>query len=103
MRLRSSQLVFLLLLACSAQVREEHVLRGTVDSISGRTLAAAQPREIASPAIKQHRRLSLLLAQAETPLRLDSASRAFHRTPRAMRRPALDSASIASHTSLLRA
>jgi hypothetical protein len=100
MRLRSSQFVFLLLLACSVQIREEHALRLVSSAISGPALSAAHLREVAA-----HRgpALALTIDRALQPFALPAAQVAVVSAARPMPQPAAASAAIASHTGLLRA
>ncbi len=102
MRLRSSQFVFLLLIACSVQIREEQASRWVEQAISGDSGRAFTLHEASSQAGRSR-------ASAGDPARPPSllgllpAALAAQRAPWTMRRPASDSTSVAVHTGLLRA
>ncbi len=102
MRLRSSQFVFLLLIACSVQIREEHALRWAEQAISGASVRALTVYEVFNQA-GVSRRSAGQPAVPVASLGLPPAALAAKREPWTMRRPASDSASIAAHTGLLRA
>ena len=103
MRLRSSKFVFLLLLVCSVQTREEFALHLTASSVSGRAGTEAQHREAGSADLRRSLPASLPVVPSARQTRLSAASRAAHRTPWAMRRPALASVAVSSFTGFLRA
>ncbi len=101
MRLRSSQFVVLLLIACSVQIREERALRWMEQAVSRSSVLALVPRSVT--AIAGNAALSAgRTAFFRTPLQLVSAALAARREPWDMRPPASDSTSVAAHTSLLR-
>jgi hypothetical protein len=103
MRLRSSQFVFLLLLVCSVQIREEYASQLMAGAVSGRTALAAQHSDASSTPAEPIDRLNLHLARPDQALRLDASARAAHRVAWTVRRPILDSASVISFTGFLRA
>jgi len=103
MRLRSSQFVFLMLLICSVQVREECSWHLADGAVTNRTAAAAaQHRATASPSARRMTRLCVELERLTPSMRLDSAAREAHQTPWTMAQPAQESASVVSFTSYLR-
>lgn len=102
MRLRSSHLVFLMLLVCSVQIRQEYALQLLTDAISGRTSTPSHTREVAAKSAKP--------SLARTSQRRDQlsatlppAARAAHRATWTMIHPAAASTAVASFTGLLRA
>ena len=103
MRLRSSQFVFLLLLVCSVQSREDYALRLVAGVVSGRSSHDLQSREI--DAVSAQRSLTASLPGDLPPFetRLDAASLAAESTPWTMPHPALGSAAVSSFTSFRRA
>ena len=103
MRLRSSQFVFLMLLVCSVQIRQEYALQLMADAIAGRTNAASQQRETPSKAVKASGHSALPEGDPQEALRLAPAAQAAHRVSWTMRRPASDSTAVVSFTGLLRA
>ncbi len=103
MRLRSSKFVFLLLLVCSVQTREEFALHLIGSSVAKRAGTEAQHREAGSADLRRSLPASPPVDASTPETRLDAASRAAHRTPWSMRRPALASAAISSFTGFLRA
>ncbi len=103
MRLRSSQFVFLLLLVCSVQLREEYASNLMAGAIAGRSTVTAQHREAASTAAEPSRRLNLHLVRPAQMVRLSPAAAAAHGIVWSMARPALAAAATFSHTSFLRA
>jgi hypothetical protein len=103
MRLRSSQFVFLLLLVCSVQIREEYASNLMADVIAGRATLAAQHREAVSATAGRSLRLNLHLARPAQAIRLSPAAVATRRVAWCMTRPALSTAATFSHTSFLRA
>ena len=102
MRLRSSQFVFFLLIACSVQIREEHALRWVEQAISGDFSRAFTLSETSAPAGPPSS-LAGHPARRLATLGLLPAALAARRAPWAMRRPASDFTSVALHTGLLRA
>jgi hypothetical protein len=97
MRLHSSQFVFLLLLACSLQVREDRALR----MMATQTRAAVQLGEaaLANAGVSQRRageRVAITTG-------LDARELSTERTVWTMPHPAAASASVNSFTGMLRA
>jgi hypothetical protein len=103
MRLRSSQFVFLMLLICSVQVREEYAWHLRDGAVSSRASSPAQQREAAARSARQLNRLCLELERLSPAMSLSAAAMEAHRTVWTMPRPARESAAIVSHTSFLRA
>jgi hypothetical protein len=95
MRLRSSQFVFLILLACTVQVHQDHALR----LMSSQTLAAVQQREAGAA-----KSLSATLPIDRPAVRsiLGAHAVGVERTPWLMPHPASASAAVAVFTGLLR-
>ncbi len=100
MRLRSSQFVLLLLIACSVQIREECALRWVEQTVFGGSVRALVSREVKTQAghfdslsKPRHR-----LASFDLP----PAAVAAQRVPWVMRRPASDFTAVAIYTGLLR-
>ena len=102
MRLRSSQFVFLLLIACSVQIRQEHALRWVEQAISGGSTRTFVPRESAADATRCKSSAEQSVYRL-APLDLLPAALAARREPWTMRHPASDSASVATCTGLFRA
>ncbi len=102
MRLRSSQFVFLMLLICSVQVREEYVWNLREGSVSSRAAATSQ-REASSESSRERNRLCVELERLNPAMGLSAAAQDVHRTVWTMANPARESAAIVSHTSFLRA
>lgn len=103
MRLRSSQFVLFLLIACSVQIREEHALRWVEQqAVVGGTVRAFRPRE-ASVQAGQPRSSADRPTLRHAPLDLLPAALAARRVPSAMRGPAAEYTTVAVHTGLLRA
>ena len=99
MRLRSTQFVFLMLVLCSVQIRQEYALQLMADVIAGHCEAPAQERKTATQVAKPtHAPLA-----ARPSLSLAPQSIAAERTAWTMPHPASASAAISSHTGLLRA
>ncbi len=103
MRLRSSQFVFLMLLICSVQVREECAWHLRDGAISSRAASASQQRDAASTTARQLSLLHLQLERLTPAISLSSEAIELHRTVWTMRTPAQGSTAIASHTSFVRA
>ena len=103
MRLRSSQFVFLLLIACSVHIRDEHAQRWVEQAISGDSTRTFAQREAAANAVWPNSPAGLPNDRLIAPLGLLPATLAARREPWAMRRPAADSTAIALYTGLLRA
>lgn len=103
MRLRSTQFVFLLLLVCSVQHREQCALHLLSSDISGQ--AANEPQRSTIAAAAAARPTPAL--QGRDPytreIRLDAASLAAHSTVWTVRRPARESAAVSSFTGFRRA
>lgn len=100
MRLRSSQIVFLLLIACSVQIREERALRWVEHAVSGNSVCSFALRETASQAAQPE---SPAGAGLLVPLGLAPADLSAQREPWTMRHPASDSTSVVACTGLFRA
>jgi len=103
MRLRSSHLVFMVLLLCSVQLRDDFTLQLVNEGISRRPNGASQRKNAAATPVQQivphaGNTSHLILAT-----RLDSAKWTAHRAVWTMRRPASAATAISHHTSLLRA
>ncbi len=103
MRLRSSQFVFLMLLVCSVQIREEYALNLMAGVVSGRAAGGSQLREVTSISAKSDELLNASTESAARPTQLDSSALAAHRIPWSMRSPALEASELASFTGFLRA
>jgi hypothetical protein len=103
MRLRSSQFVFLLLLVCSVQIREEYASQLMADAIAGRTTLASQRNEASTAPAEPIDRLNLHRARPAQTLRLDPSALAAHRVAWTVRRPLRESAAVVSFTGFLRA
>jgi hypothetical protein len=102
MRLRSSQLVFLMLLVCSVQIRQEYALQLMADAISGRSVNTAQQNETRTASAAPRNKAVPHGSPLES-LILPADAVASTRTPWAMPHPASASTAVASHTSLIRA
>jgi hypothetical protein len=103
MRLRSTQFVFLMLVLCSVQIRQEYALQLMADAFAGHSHAPAQERKAAAKAAELTRVLTALALPAHPTLSLAPQSIAAERTPWTMSHPASASTAVASHTSLIRA
>jgi len=102
MRLRSSQFVFLLLLVCSVQTREEYALHLVTDAAAIRSRSLQQQRQTDSAGERHRSPTSSDLELPAPQTRLDPSSLAATTTPWSMRRPALQSAAVSSFTGFLR-
>ncbi len=102
MRLRSSHIVLLMLLACSVQIRQVYAVQLIADAISGRSVTASQSREVAAKSAKQYHPLASR-QHDKTSAALTQAARAAHRAIWTMPYPASASTAVASFTGLLRA
>jgi hypothetical protein len=102
MRLRSSQFVFLLLLACCVQVGDDCASQILSAAVYGQTPASTVRREAPASFVSGRQPGDTRAASSNT-LALDSAALASHRTAWTVRRPALDSAAVSSFTGFLRA
>ena len=102
MRLRSSRFVFLLLLVCSVQGREEYALRLVADAVSGHTCHQQGRRDLDRPIAPRICPASLEPHSRALHTRLDAASLTAHTTPWSMRRPALEAAAVSSFTGFVR-
>jgi hypothetical protein len=103
MRRRSSHLVFVVLLLCSVQLRDNFTLQLVNGEVTRRANGGSQRHGIAAlptSEVVAHTGSSTHLTM---PTRLDSAGWTAHRTVWAMRRPASAAAAVSNHTSLLRA
>ena len=102
MRLRSSQFVFLLLLACCVQVGDARASQILSAAIHGQNTATSAVREASAILASSHPLRRNRSAEADT-LELDSASLAVRRTAWTVRPPALESSAVISFTGFLRA
>jgi hypothetical protein len=103
MRRRSSHIVFVMLLLCSVQLRDNFTLQLANGESVRRSSGTSQRRGIAAlptSEVVAHTGSSTRLI---VPTRLDSAGWTAHRTVWTMRRPASAAAAVSNHTSLLRA
>ena len=99
MRVRSPQIVFLLLLLCSVQLRQDYAVQLGTRAVAGKAQVRSTAASSAPPvAIYAAEPVALQVA-----LRLTPASLAVHRTAWTMAAPALDAAALASYTGFLRA
>ena len=101
MRLRSSQFVFLLLIACSVQIQEEHALGWMQQTVAGSSTRNAIPRDAmasAAPSAFHSAKPVVRRALCDLP----PATLALRRKPWTMTPPAMDSAAVLVHTGLLR-
>jgi hypothetical protein len=103
MRRRSSHLVFLVLLACSIQLRDDFTLQLVNGEVIRRSSSASQRHGIAALPSSEVTAHTGITDRLTMPTRLDSAGWTAHRTVWTMRRPASAAAAVSNHTSLLRA
>ena len=103
MRLRSSQFVFLLLLVCSVQIREEYASQLMADAVAGRATFASQRNEASTAPAEPIDRLNLHRSRPAQTLSLAPAARAAHRVAWTVRRALRESAAVVSFTGFLRA
>ena len=103
MRLRSTQFVFLMLVLCSVQIRQEYALQLMADAIAGHSQTPAHERKTAAKVTELTHALTALAIPAHPSLSLAPQSIAAERTPWTMPHPASASAAISSYTGLLRA
>jgi hypothetical protein len=103
MRLRSSQFVFLLLLACSVNLGDDCVAHLLAGSVASPILGTSELREFSAPAPSQRKAATASNLRQVPATSLDPAARAAHRVVWSMRRPASHSAAIISYTGFLRA
>ena len=102
MRLRSSQFVFLLLIACSVQIREERALRWIEQAISGGSTRTFVQREAAADEVRPNSSAEQVASRL-APLGLLPSALAVRREPWAMPHPASASAAVVACTGLFRA
>jgi hypothetical protein len=103
MRRRSSHLVFVVLLLCSVQLRDNFTLQLVNGEVVRRSNGASQRHggtAIPTGEVVTHTGSAALLVM---PTRLDSAGWTAHRTVWSMRLPASAAAAVSNHTGLLRA
>ena len=103
MRLRSSHLVFMVLLLCSVQLRDDFTLQLVNEGISRRPNGASQRNGAATAPVRHIVTHTGSTSHLVLPIRLDSARWTAHRTVWTMRRPASAATAVSHHTSLLRA
>ncbi len=103
MRLRSSQFVFLLLLVCSVRLGEEYATQFLAGAMYGLSSGVSATREAGATSAEIRTLVQPRPAPPAETLRLNSAARAAHRFAWTVRRPARESAAVASFTGLLRA
>jgi len=103
MRLRSSQFVFLLLLVCSMQIREEYASQLMADAIADRATLVSQRNDASTAPAEPVDRLNLHRSRRAETISLDPSARAAHRVAWAVRRPLRESAAVVSFTGFLRA
>jgi hypothetical protein len=102
MRLRSSQFVFLMLLICSVQVREDYAWHLREGVASSRSAIVSQQRDAVAKCASKLNRLCLELERLTPSMRLSASAFRLHRTAWTMTSPELVSSEIANHTGLLR-
>ena len=103
MRLRSTQFVFLMLVLCSVQIRQEYALQLMADAIAGRCEAPAHERKASAKVAELSHALTALAIPAHPSQSLAPRSIAAERIAWTMPHPASASTAVASHTSLIRA
>ena len=103
MRLRSSQFVFLMLLICSLQIREEYASQLIGGAVAGRTRIGAQKSEASSADDEVTLGRTLRAPHHPYATKLAPADTAAHSIPGPMAAPAFASTAIVSHTSFRRA
>ncbi|CAN5479807.1 hypothetical protein BH10ACI4_BH10ACI4_17670 [soil metagenome] len=103
MRLRSTHLVFMVLLLCSVQLRDDFTLQLVNDGIARRPNGASQRNGGTALPVREIVTRDGSTSHIIVPTRLDSAGWTAHRTVWTMRRPARAAASVSNHTSMLRA
>ncbi len=102
MRLRSTQFVFLLLLACSVQMQGVCAAQLLAEAVGVRTAAQNTRRETA-PAIAPAYRSTPRLERPVASNGLNAAATAAHRVAWGVRGPARESSAVISFTGFLRA
>jgi hypothetical protein len=103
MRRRSSHLVFLVLLACSVQLRDDLTLQLANGQVYRRSSSASQRHGMTALPANQTVAQGGNTSHLAVPTSLDPASWTAHRTVWTMRRPARAATAVNNHTSLLRA
>jgi hypothetical protein len=103
MRLRSSQFVFLLLLACSVNLGEECAMHLLASSVASPILGTANLRESSAQAPSHTSTVAPSAVRLLPATALDPAARAAQTIPWTMPHPASASAAIISYTGFLRA
>jgi hypothetical protein len=101
MRLRSSQFVFLLLLVCSLQIREDYASQLLAQAVAGES--SVSPAMQASAPGERSTLPSADRIRPATTIHLTASSLAAHRTVWTVRRPASHAAAVVSFTGFLRA
>ena len=102
MRLRSSQFVFLMLLLCSVQIRQEYALQLITDAISGHSDAPAPQREVIRNPGQAFLPSASVVSDRQGSLGLPPQAIAAESVNWAMPHPAFASAAVSSYTGLLR-
>ena len=102
MRLRSSQFVFLMLLLCSVQIRQEYALQLITDAISGHSDASAPQREVIRNPGRAFLPSAASASDRQASLSLSPQAIAAERTAWTMPHPASASAAVSRYTGLLR-
>jgi hypothetical protein len=103
MRLRSSHFVFVVVLLCSVQLKDDFTLQLVNGEISRRSNGASQRRGITALPAGEAVALGGSTGHIAVPTRLDSAGWTAYRVVWTMRRPAHAATAVSNHTSLLRA
>jgi hypothetical protein len=103
MRLRPSHFVFVVVLLCSVQVRENLTFQIVKGEVSRRSNSASQRHGITALPASEAGPHGDSTSHLIVPTRLNSAGQTAHRIAWTMRRPASAAAAISNHTSLLRA
>jgi hypothetical protein len=103
MRRRSSHLVFVVLLLCSVQLRDNFTLQLVNGEVVRRSNGTSQRHGVAALPAGEAVSHTGSTDRLTIPTRLDSAGWTAHRTVWTMRLPASAAAAVSNHTSLLRA
>jgi hypothetical protein len=103
MRLRSSHLVFLVLLLCSVQLREDFTLQFVEGAIAGRSGTSAQRHDTASAAQRHLVPHPAFHPRIQVVTTLDAAARTAHQAAWPVPQPARAAAEVTTRTSLRRA
>jgi hypothetical protein len=103
MRLRSSHFVFVVVLLCSVQIRDNFTLQLVNGEVSRRSNGASQRHGIAALPTSEAGPHTGSTSHLAVPTRLDPAGWTAYRVAWAMPLPASAAAAVSNHTSLLRA